>query len=55
MIEFLIFYVAFSTIVSFYILIRNMDWYFALPLAICFGFILFPIALGNAISKINNL
>ena len=51
--ESLIFYVAFSTIVSFVILVKDNKWHFALILSI-FGFILFPIAVGIAISEINN-
>ena len=51
--EFFIFYAVFSTIVSFVILIQDNEWYFALIWAIGFGFILFPIAVGNAIAKIN--
>lgn len=50
-----IFYVVFSTIISFVILTNDNEWYLALIWAICFGFILFPIALGNAIAKINKL
>lgn len=55
MLEFLIFYAVFSAIVSFVILIQDNEWYIALIWAVCFGFILFPIALGNAIAKINKL
>jgi hypothetical protein len=55
MLEFFIFYIVFSTIVSFVILVQGTEWYFALIWAICFGFILFPIAMGNAIAKINKL
>jgi hypothetical protein len=55
MLEFFIFYAVFSTIVAFVILSQDNEWYFALIWAICFGFILFPIAMGNAIAKINNL
>lgn len=55
MIAFLIFYVVFSTIVSFVILIQDNEWYLALIWAICFGFIMFPIGMGNAIAKINKL
>jgi uncharacterized membrane protein len=51
--EFLIFYVAFSTIVSFVILVKENKWHFALILSL-FCFILFPIAIGVAISEINN-
>jgi uncharacterized membrane protein len=51
--EILIFYVAFSTIVSFVILVKENKWHFALILSL-FGFILFPIAIGVAISEINN-
>ena len=50
-----IFYVVFSTIISFVILTNDNKWYLALIWAICFGFIIFPIALGNAIAKINKL
>jgi hypothetical protein len=55
MLVFLIFYAVFSTIVSFVILIQDNEWYFALIWAVCFGFILFPISMGNAIAKINKL
>lgn len=55
MIAFLIFYAVFSAIVSFVILLQDNEWYFALIWAICFGFILFPIAMGNAIATINKL
>lgn len=55
MLEFLIFYAVFSAIVSFVILLQDNEWYIALIWAVCFGFILFPIALGNAIAKINKL
>ena len=55
MMGFFIFYVVFSTIVSFVILIQDNEWYFALIWAVCFGFILFPIGLGNTIAKINKL
>ena len=55
MLEFLIFYAVFSAIVSFVILIQDNEWYFALIWAVCFGFILFTIAMGNAIAKINKL
>ena len=50
-----IFYVVFSTIISFVILTNDNEWYLALIWAICFGFIIFPNALGNAIAKINKL
>lgn len=53
--EILIFYVVFSTIVSFVILTNDNKWYSVLILSVCFGFILFPIAMGNAIAKINKL
>ena len=53
MMGFFIFYAVFSTIVSFVILAQDNEWYFALIWAIVFGFILFPIGLGNAIAKIN--
>ena len=55
MFEFLIFYAVFSTIISFVILLHDSEWYFALIWAVCFGFILFPISMGNAIAKINKL
>jgi hypothetical protein len=55
MIEILIFYAVFSAIVSFVILSQDSEWYFALIWAVCFGFSIFPIALGNAITKINKL
>ncbi len=55
MLEFFIFYAVFSTIVSFVILTQDNEWYFALIWAVCFGFILFPISMGNAIAKINKL
>lgn len=55
MIEFFIFYVVFSTIISFVILSKDNEWYIALIWAIGFGFILFPISMGNAIAKINKL
>jgi hypothetical protein len=55
MIEILIFYAVFSTIVSFVILTNDTEWHFALIWAICCGFILFPILMGNAIAKINKL
>lgn len=53
--EILIFYVVFSTIVSFVILTNDTTWWRALILAMCLGFILFPIAMGNAIAKVNKL
>lgn len=53
--DFFIFYVVFSIIVSFAILEKDNEWYFALIWAVCFGFILFPISMGNAIEKINKL
>lgn len=52
---FLIFYAVFSAIVSFVILTQDNEWYIALIWSVCFGFILFPIAMGNAIAKINKL
>jgi hypothetical protein len=55
MIEFLILYAVFSAIVAFVILTQDNEWYIALIWAVCFGFILFPIAMGNAIAKINKL
>lgn len=55
MIEILIFYAVFSAIVSFVILVQDNEWYFALIWAVFFGFILFPISMGNAIAKINKL
>lgn len=55
MIAFLIFYVVFSTIVSFVMFTNDTKWWFAFIWAVCFGFILFPIGLGNAIAKINKL
>ena len=56
MMEILIFYVVFSTIVSFVILTNDTNkWWVALILSVCFGFILFPIAMGNAIAKINKI
>ena len=55
MLEFFIFYAVFSAIVSFVILSQDNEWYFALIWAVCFGFILFPISMGNAIAKINKL
>lgn len=55
MIAFLIFYAVFSTIVSFVILIQDNEWYIALIWSVCCGFTLFPIAMGNAIAKINKL
>jgi hypothetical protein len=55
MIEFFIFYAVFSAIIAFVILVQDNEWYFALIWSVGFGFILFPIALGNAIAKINKL
>ena len=55
MIEILIFYAVFSAIIAFVILAQDNEWYIALIWAICFGFILFPISMGNAIAKINKL
>ena len=55
MMGFFIFYAVFSTIVSFVILTQDNEWYFALIWSIGFGFILFPISMGNAIAKINKL
>ena len=55
MMEFLIFYAVFSAIVSFVILKQDNEWYIALIWSVCFGFILFPIGLGNAIATINKL
>ena len=53
--EFFIFYAVFSAIISFVILVQDNEWYIALIWSVCFGFILFPIAMGNAIAKINKL
>ena len=55
MIEFFIFYAVFSTIVSYVMLANDTEWWFALIWSVGFGFILFPIVLGNAIAKINKL
>ena len=51
--EFFIFYIVFSAIISFVILEKDNEWYIALIWAIGFGTIIFPIAIGNAIAKIN--
>ena len=53
--EFFIFYVVFSAIISFVILVQDEEWYIAFIWAIGFGIILFPISMGNAIAKINKL
>lgn len=52
--ECLILYLIFSAIVSIVILWDRQDYWFAIFYGIVFGFILFPIALGNAIKNINN-
>lgn len=52
--ECLILYFIFSAIVSIVILWNGNDNWFTIFLGIVFGFIIFPMALGTAINKINN-
>ena len=52
--ECLILYLIFSAIVSIVILWDGKDYLWTIFLGIVFGFIIFPMALGTAINKINN-
>lgn len=51
--EFLIFYFVFSAVVSITILWEDNTLFWAIFFGALFGFILFPIGLGNAIYNIN--